>query len=301
MDAAFQAAIYMYTNKLYTPLRYPGGKARFAPFIAETMKASGVHGGQYLEPYAGGAGVALELLFHGHANHVHINDLDPAINAFWICVTRHPEQLLKLLHDTPPTIEEWLRWRDVLRETVPATLVERGFATLFMNRTNRSGILKGGVIGGLDQSGPYKLNARLDKSSLAMRIERIALRADDITVHFEDAHALLSRCHEFLPKNSLIYLDPPYYVKGRGLYRNFYKHEDHLAIAKLLQSRRFRRPWVVSYDNAEEICEMYAMSDGMSYSLHYTAQKRYLGSEVMFFSRELSIVEEMIPKPKLAA
>lgn len=291
----------MYTNKLYTPLRYPGGKARFAPFIAETMKASGVHGGHYLEPYAGGAGVALELLFHGHANHVHINDLDPALNAFWVCITRYPEELLKLLRDTPPTIEEWLRWRDVLRETVPATLVERGFATLFMNRTNRSGILKGGVIGGLDQSGPYKLDARLDKNSLAKRIERIALRADDITVHFEDAHALLSRCHEFLPKNSLIYLDPPYYVKGRGLYRNFYKHEDHLAIAKLLQSRQFKRPWVVSYDNADEICEMYSMSEGMSYSLHYTAQKRYLGSEVMFFSRDLSIAEELIPKPKLAA
>lgn len=265
------------------------------------MKASGVHGGHYLEPYAGGAGVALELLFHGHARHVHINDLDPALNAFWVSVTRHPEDLLKLLRDTPPTIEEWLRWRDVLRETVPATLVERGFATLFMNRTNRSGILKGGVIGGLDQSGPYKLDARLDKNSLATRIQRIALRANDITVHFEDAHALLSRCHEFLPKNSLVYLDPPYYVKGRGLYRNFYKHEDHLAIAKLLQSRRFRRPWVVSYDNADEICEMYSMSDGMSYSLQYTAQKRYLGSEVMFFSRDLSIVEELIPKSKLAA
>ncbi len=291
----------MYSNKLYTPLRYPGGKARFAPFIAETMNASGLHGGHYLEPYAGGAGVALELLFHGHASHIHINDLDPALNAFWVCVTRHPDELLKLLRDTPPTIEEWLRWRDVLRETIPATLVEQGFATLFMNRTNRSGILKGGVIGGLDQSGPYKMDARLDKTTLAARIERVAQRAQDITVHCEDAHALLSRCHEFLPKNALVYLDPPYYVKGRGLYRNFYKHEDHLAIAKLLQSRRFKRPWIVSYDNADEICDMYSMSDGMSYCLHYTAQKRYLGSEVMFFSSDLSIVEELIPKPKLVA
>ena len=136
---------------------------------------------------------------------------------------------------------------------------------------------------------------------MTARIERIAQHAEDITVHCEDAHALLSRCHEFLPKNSLVYLDPPYYVKGRGLYRNFYKHEDHLAIAKLLQSRFFKRPWVVSYDNAEEICEMYSMSEGMSYSLHYTAQKRYLGSEVMFFSRDLSIAEELIPNPKFAA
>lgn len=291
----------MYSNKLYTPLRYPGGKARFAPFIAETMRVNGLHSGHYLEPYAGGAGVALELLFHGHASHVHINDVDPAINAFWVCVTQHTDDLLRLLRDTPPTITEWLRWRDVLRDKTPATLVERGFATLFMNRTNRSGILKGGVIGGLDQSGPYKLNARLDKVALAARIERIALRADNITVYCEDAHALLSRCHEFLPKKSLVYLDPPYYVKGRGLYRNFYTHDDHLAIAKLLQSRHFKRPWVVSYDNADEICDMYSLSTGMSYSLHYSAQKRYLGSEVMFFSRELLIAEKSIPRPNLAA
>lgn len=291
----------MYSNKLYTPLRYPGGKARFAPFIAETMKANGLDGGHYLEPYAGGAGVALELLFHGYASHVHINDLDPALNSFWLCVTQYPDDLLKLLHDTPLTIEQWLRWRDVLRGETPASLVERGFATLFMNRTNRSGILKGGVIGGLKQSGPYKLDARLDKAALSTRITRIAQRAQDITVHCEDARTLLSRCHEFLPKKSLIYLDPPYYVKGRGLYRNFYTHDDHLAIAQLLQAKSFKKHWVVSYDNAEQICEMYSMSNSMSYSLHYTAQKRYLGSEVMFFSRGLKIIEDQIPKPKLAA
>lgn len=291
----------MYSNKLYTPLRYPGGKARFAPFIAETMQANGLDGGHYLEPYAGGAGVALELLFHGHACHVHINDLDPAINAFWVSATRHPEELLRLLHDTPVDMDQWLRWRGVLRGETEATLVERGFATLFMNRTNRSGILKAGVIGGMAQTGEYKLDARLDKPTLSARIERIAVRADDITVYCEDAHALLARCSDFLPTASLIYLDPPYYVKGRGLYRNFYLHEDHLAIAKLLQSQKFARLWVVSYDNAEEICAMYQMSQGLTYSLNYTAQKRYIGSEVMFFSRDLAIDEKSIPQSKAAA
>ena len=291
----------MYSNKLYTPLRYPGGKARFAPFIAETMQANDLDGGHYLEPYAGGAGVALELLFHGHACHVHINDLDPALNAFWVSATRHPEELLRLLYDTPVDMEQWFRWRGVLRGETEATLVERGFATLFMNRTNRSGILKGGVIGGMAQAGEYKLDARLDKVALSARIERIAVRADDITVYCENAHDLLARCNDFLPTASLIYLDPPYYVKGRGLYRNFYLHEDHLAIAKLLQSKKFVRSWVVSYDNAEEICAMYQMSQGLTYSLNYTAQKRYVGSEVMFFSRDLAINEESIPQSKAVA
>lgn len=291
----------MYSNKLYTPLRYPGGKAPFAPFIAKLMEVNGLGGGHYLEPYAGGAGVALELLYHGHATHVHINDLDPAIHAFWETVTKHPESLLKLLHDTPVTMDEWFRWRAVLRGETEATLVEQGFATLFMNRTNRSGILKGGVIGGINQTGNYKLDARLKKDALAARIKKIAEHSMSITVYSEDALSLLKRCGEFLPKKSLIYLDPPYYVKGQGLYRNFYKHDDHLAIAKALQARAFKLPWVVSYDNAEEICAMYEMSQGLTYGLNYTAQKRYVGNEVMFFSKRLNVPEEEIPQSKLAA
>lgn len=291
----------MYSNKLYTPLRYPGGKAKFAPFIAKMMEVNGLVGGHYLEPYAGGAGVALELLYHGHASHVHINDLDPAVHSFWAAVTKEPDELLKLLDDTPVTMDQWFKWRSILRGEVSVGLVERGFATLFMNRTNRSGILKGGVIGGLAQTGNYKLDARFKKDVLAARIRKIAEHASHITVHSEDALALLQRCGKFLPKKSLIYLDPPYYVKGQGLYRNFYKHDDHLEIAKALQSHKFKLPWVVSYDNATEICDMYQLSQCLTYDLNYTAQKRYVGNEVMFFSRKLLVLEDDIPQSKLAA
>lgn len=291
----------MYSNKLYSPLRYPGGKAQFAPFIASLMEKNGLVGGHYLEPYAGGAGVALELLFHGYASHVHINDLDPAVHAFWVSVTRDPDALLHLLHTTPVTMEEWFHWRSILRGETPANEVERGFATLFINRTNRSGILKGGVIGGKEQSGTYKLDARFKKDVLAARIQKIAQYAQHITVHCEDALMLLERCEDLLPDQSLIYLDPPYYVKGRGLYRNYYQHDDHLAIAKTLQSPYFARPWVVSYDNAAEIRDMYQLSRGLSYGLNYTAQKRYVGNEVMFFSQTLRVPDQAIPQSKFVA
>lgn len=254
-----------------------------------------------MEPYAGGAGVALELLFHDHASHVHINDLDPAVYAFWWAVTNETNSLLDLLDNTPISMDQWFKWRAVLRGEVEATPVERGFATLFMNRTNRSGILKGGVIGGLAQDGSYKLDARFKKDVITQRIQKIAKHAERISVHCEDALSLLQNSAQLLPKKSLIYLDPPYYVKGRGLYRNYYAHEDHVAIAKKLQSIRFSRPWVVSYDNAIEIQQMYQLSQGLSYGLNYTAQKRYVGNEVMFFSRNLSIPEEMIPLAKTAA
>lgn len=291
----------MYSNKLYTPLRYPGGKAIFAPFIANLMKENSLCEGHYLEPYAGGAAVALELLFHGVASHIHINDLDPAVFSFWKAVTLRPDRVLRLLHDTPITLDEWYKWRAVLRGEVEVDFVERGFATLFMNRTNRSGILKAGVIGGKSQDGSYKIDARFKKEVIAQRIQRIALHSSRISVYCKDALELLEQSSEFLPKRSLVYLDPPYYVKGQGLYRNYYKHADHVAIAEHLQSPKFNFPWVVSYDNASEIHEMYGVSRSMSYGLNYTAQQRYVGSEVMFFSREMKILETDFPKFKAAA
>lgn len=291
----------MFSNRLYSPLRYPGGKAPFAPFIAKIMERNNVTGGHYLEPYAGGAGVALDLLFHGHASHIHINDADPAVYAFWFSATKHPAELLDLLESTPITMEEWFRWRAILREDRDASIVEKGFATLFMNRTNRSGILKAGVIGGKSQNGNYKLDARFKKDVITSRIREIAKRQNDISVYCEDSLCLLNRCSGFLPKQSLIYLDPPYYAKGKGLYRNYYEHDDHAAIAKVIQQKKFKWPWVVSYDNVEEICAMYRMSQSLSYGLNYTAQRRYVGNEVMFFSQNLTVPDETIPQTKMVS
>lgn len=278
----------MYSSKLYTPLRYPGGKGRFAPLIAEIMRSNGLHGGHYLEPYAGGAGVALILLFDGVAEQVHVNDADPAVAAFWRAATRYSSKLISLVANAKVDMESWFHWRAVMLGKVPASEVERGFATLFMNRTNRSGILKGGVIGGKSQSGTYKLDARFMRDQICLRLERIGQHAGSIHVYEEDARVLLGRCHTFLPMKSLVYLDPPYYVKGEGLYRNFYQHEDHERVAQLLSSKKFRRPWIVSYDNVAEIRAMYAYARSFTYGLKYTAQFRYEGSEVMFFGSRLT-------------
>lgn len=285
----------MYSNKLYTPLRYPGGKGRFAPYIAEIMRANDLDGGHYLEPYAGGAGVALVLLFDGIASDVHINDADPAISDFWLSATLHTKQLIRMVESEPVNIEAWHHWRSILSGQTQADLVERGFATLFMNRTNRSGILKAGVIGGKAQSGTYKLDARYMRDVLVNRLNKIGEHASSIHVYQEDALSLLHRCGDFLPERSLIYLDPPYYIKGQGLYRNFYSHDDHAAIAQALQLKSFPRRWVVSYDDAPEIRAMYRRAHGMGYGLRYTARRRYIGSEVMFFSAKLKKVPADLP------
>jgi len=282
----------MYSNKLFTPLRYPGGKARFAPLIADVINSNKLAGGHYLEPYAGGAGVALVLLMDGVVSHIHINDADSAVAVFWRAAVQDTAGLIRLVASEPVTMEAWQHWRAMMLGETEGTQLERGFATLFMNRTNRSGILKGGVIGGKAQSGIYKVDARFMRDELCLRLERIGRFAGAISVYEEDAHNLLQRCHQFLPGKSLIYLDPPYYVKGAGLYRNFYKHDDHVQIARLLGSGRFRRPWIVSYDNVEEIRTMYRYAHSFTYGLRYTAQTRYTGSEVMFFSERLTPPDE---------
>lgn len=279
----------MYSKKLYSPLRYPGGKARFAPFIADVIARNAIKGGEYLEPYAGGAGVALELLLENHVEAIHINDGDPAISAFWMAATRHTDELVELVRKTPISMDEWFRWRAVLTGQTTATPVERGFATLFLNRTNRSGILMAGVIGGKAQAGRYRLDARFKRDELVARLQRVGRHASRIHVYSEDGIAVLRRCHQFLPLRSLVYLDPPYYSKGQDLYRNIYVHDDHARVARLLQSDRFRRPWIVSYDSVPAIRKLYRAVHRFDYDLQYTAQSRYRGLEAMFFSPRLEV------------
>lgn len=283
---------FMSTKRLYTPLRYPGGKSKFSPFIASVIESNSLTGGHYLEPFAGGAGVAFNLLFEQYVNHIHINDVDPAIYLFWLAVVNDTDNLLRLIQDTPINIEQWFYWRDVMNGKIEVSTAEIGFATLFMNRTNRSGILKAGVIGGKNQDGKYKLDARFNKDSIVKRIEKIALHRSQITIHSLDALELLKQCDTFLPSKSLIYLDPPYYVKGQGLYRNFYNHEDHQAIANKLQSKCFNQNWIVSYDFVPEICLMYEKCKNKNYELNYTTQKKYKGQEIMFFSDSISIPDD---------
>lgn len=272
-----------------SPLRYPGGKAKLAGFIAQLLERNDLVGGTYAEPYAGGASVALALVLSGRVSKVHINDIDPAIYAFWYSVLHTPEELCRLIRDRRVSVAEWKRQREIQRASDDADLLTLGFSTFFLNRTNRSGIISsGGLIGGLAQRGAWKLNARYNKTELIGRIKRIALVANKVTLHGKDAAAFLRGVLPCLPKQSFIYLDPPYYVKGtRRLYANFYGHDDHVAIAKLI--RRARRPWLVSYDDQPEIREMYRGFRSSRYHLSYTVRDRYNGREVLFFSDGLEL------------
>lgn len=270
-----------------TPLRYPGGKGKLTPYIKLVFEANDLLDGHYVEPYAGGAGIALNLLLDGYASCIHLNDLNPAVHAFWSAVLNQTDELCDLISQVEVSMREWHRQKEIFSSAAGHTVLEIGFATFFLNRTNRSGIILGGVIGGKSQDGPWKLDARFNKQDLIKRIRAIALYRDRIRLYNLDAAALIQTVLPQLPARTLVYLDPPYYVKGQGLYQNHYAHADHVAIAGLV--REVELPWIVSYDHAPEIMRMYEGCPELIYGINYSAQNRYQGAEAMFFSERLLI------------
>lgn len=281
-----------------TPLRYPGGKGRLSQFVADIIQDNGLIGGHYVEPYAGGSAVALSLLMLEYASHVHINDLNRSVHAFWAAVLGDTDRLCARIKSKRISMAEWNRQR-AIQADLDADPLDLAYSTFFLNRTNRSGIILGGVIGGKNQDGPWKLNARFNKLDLIQRIERIASFRHSISLYQLDASELLKKVLPTLPKRSLVYLDPPYYVKGKGLYENHYDHSDHAGIAKLVGSIKQR--WIVSYDNVPEIRDLYASHSQRTFGLRYSAQSRYEGSEVMFFSEDLNVPSEIVPSRARAA
>ena len=271
----------------FSPLRYPGGKGKLARFVAEVIRANGLQDGMYVEPYAGGAAVAFELLLTGVVRRIAINDLNLPIFAFWQAVLDDTDALIRLIRDTDVTMEtrDWAK--RVFTES-RRTSLELAFATFFLNRTNRSGILNGGAIGGIKQEGIWKLDARYNKDALVERIRKIARMRRRISLTNMDAVDFLNQAPPNWPGKTLVYLDPPYYQKGRDLYYNFYRHDDHANVAFATHNLRNIR-WLVSYDDVEAIHGLYEGTSCLRYTIGYSARERSRGAEAMFFSPGLKV------------
>jgi len=277
---------------LNTPLRYPGGKQKIAPFIAEILQYNNISDINYVEPYAGGAGVAVSLLLNNKVKKIHLNDKSIPIYSFWKTLIKNTEWLCKKILLSSLTIEEWKRQREIFKNTDKHSIEEIGYATFYLNRCNRSGILNGGVIGGLDQNGNWKMDARFQKKTLINRIEAIANVGDSIKVTKYDAEKLLANLAES-SKKYFIYCDPPYINKGDKLYLNHYTKEDHKRISKLIKSIK-NNHWVVSYDCNDYISDLYKKRKKFIYNLRYNASRVYYGQELFIFSNSLKIPKESV-------
>ncbi len=271
----------------FTPLRYPGGKGKLAAYLKEIIAANKLFDGDYVEPYAGGAAIGLELLLQEYVATIHINDLSQPIYSFWKAVLNDTEEICRLIKDTELSVELWDRQKLIFANPNDHSYVQLGFATFFLNRTNRSGILNGGVIGGRAQIGPWKIDARYNADELVFRIELIANLKRRIKLTRSDALALLRHGLPRWPEKTLIYLDPPYYERGRDLYYDFYREGDHAELANFIRAEMNSRSWIVSYDNVSEIKDLYAGFRRVVYNVGYSARGSRQGAEVMFFSPQM--------------
>lgn len=278
----------------HSPLRYPGGKAALAPFLKELIRENVLGKVGYAEPYCGGAGAALELLFDGVVGTIYLNDIDPAIFSFWRTIVLDADKFCSMIADTPITIDEWHRQREYFLRYRTRIGPKLAFATFYLNRTNRSGILAAGPIGGRAQSGKWLLGARFNKEELIRKVKRIARYAGRIQVSQLDAIEFLKDVINPLRGETLVYLDPPYYVQGQNLYTNHYGPGDHEAIAKFVQ-RKLNKPWVVSYDNHPKIEQLYGTCERVDYGIRYSAQARYFGRELIVISDKLQMTEVTDP------
>ena len=217
-----------------SPLRYPGSKNKTYNYIKYLVALNNCD--TYIEPFVGGGSVAIKLLLNKDVKSIMINDYDKAIYALWYSVLNHTDELIELIKNTEITIEEWHKQKEINKnKEYNNNLLEIGFSTLFLNRTNRSGILKAGVIGGLNQTGNYRLDCRFNKSSIITKIQNMAQYKKNIKLYNKDAEDFIKQ-NITKTKNSLIFLDPPYYNKGPELYVNFYRKDNHISLANTIKN-----------------------------------------------------------------
>ncbi|MBY0427869.1 MAG: DNA adenine methylase [Alphaproteobacteria bacterium] len=275
-----------------SPLRYPGGKVCLLELMSRVLRLNNLKQGHYAEPYAGGCGLALALLFGGHVSDIHINDVDRSIWAFWSAILNDSEELISRMESTPVTLSQWRKQRAVQLNSSKAEKMDLAFSTLFLNRTNRSGIIKNaGVIGGLAQNGQYKIDCRFNKEELTRRIRRINKYRDRIHLHRRDALKFIDHVQSELPKETFLCIDPPYFSKGSSLYTSFYEEKDHEKVADRIL--KLKNPWVLTYDFCEDIQRLYKARRQFSYALNYSVQEKRVGTELLIASKGLKIPDEL--------
>lgn len=276
-----------------TPLRYPGGKAKLAPFVRRLFELNELCDAQYIETYAGGAGVAIDLLLSEYARSVHLNDISYGVYCFWHAVIHCTEYICRRIREVKVTPATWRRQRNILSDTSNRSPEEVGFAFLFLNRTNRSGILSGGMIGGLEQTGQWQIDARFYRTVLTQRIVSIAEYGHRIFIYCMDAEAFIANVANRITGKCCVYYDPPYYVAGQRLYVNNYQPADHQRIAHAIQAQT-PHPWFLTYDAHEDIRLLYQYRRQRLFDLRYTAAVSHHGTEVMVFSDCLRIPNHII-------
>ena len=266
-----------------SPLRYPGGKFKIAPLVKKIISKAQIEHCVYIEPFAGGAGIALSLLLSNYVDEIVINDYDRAISSFWKAILNETNRFVDSIANVPLNIEEWSRQREIYFNSTRYSF-EYGFSTFYLNRTNHSGILSSGPIGGRLQDNPdWTLDVRFNRQNLISRINNIAEKKAQIHCYNKDVLSFIDSYLPYYAQNGFIYFDPPYYNKGKKLYKNFFEPQDHRNIAQHIFGN-VTSHWIVSYDDVPEIENIYENYTSRKFSLSYSLANNGRGTEIMIFS-----------------
>lgn len=273
----------------YSPLRYPGGKRKLAPLIRKMIEKTEKK--IYIEPFAGGASVALELIETGTAEIIVLNDSDIRIYAFWKAILNETNRFIKTIETVPLTIDEWEKQREICMNPNEYSLFDIGFSTFYMNRTNRSGILKGGVIGGNNQNGSYTMDVRFNKKHLIERIRRIAEKKDRIYLYNSDVRDFIDDIFPKYADQAFCYYDPAYVKAGSSVYMESLKPSDHIKIAQKITNLKDDN-WIITYDNEQIIKDIYKDHPIREFDLNYSISSSRVGREIMIFGNEMLIPDQ---------
>lgn len=267
-----------------SPLRYPGGKNKLSSFVSIIIEKTNIENPIYVEPFAGGAGVALSLLMNGSVKEIVINDYDKAIYSIWRAIFDETERFIEFIETVPLTVEEWRRQKQVYINSGNRYSLELGMAAFYLNRTNRSGIISAGPIGGYEQQGNYLIDARFNRQRLIKKIRLLSKYKAQIHIYNKDVRSFINNYLNKYIDNAFVYFDPPYFNKGKELYKNYFSYKDHQEIAQLVS--RLQCPWMVTYDNVEEIIDLYSEYKCRYFDLNYSVANKGKKSEIMFLSND---------------
>lgn len=275
----------------YSPLRYPGGKTQMADFVSNLLNINNLNDMSYAEPFAGGCGAGLKLLFKSNVKEIIINDLDVAIYSVWYAILYDTDRFIKDILKTQITIDEWREQKQIyesLRDSKNYNY-NLAFATFYLNRTNVSGIISGGPIGGVSQNGKYLIDCRFNKSDLIKKILKIESNKSKIKLYNLEANTFINDVIlNYSPDKVFIFFDPPYYNQGKNLYKNYYKYEEHNRLKNQIDTLN-EYHWVLTYDNCIEISEMYDEYKQYLYTLNYSANINRKESELFIPSKKVSV------------
>jgi DNA adenine methylase len=270
-----------------SPLRYPGGKTKLYPLVHPIVDRN-IPQGVYIEPFAGGGGLALELLFKNHISNVILNDIDYSIFCFWKACLTQTDEFCELIDSCKINIDNWNKQKQIYTGYSGRTILEIGFATFFLNRCNVSGVIRGGPIGGKEQKGVYSLDARFNKKKLIEKIKQIGDFKDSIQIYNENASTFLKyEIKKYPIRHTMLNIDPPYVKKGKMLYENSFEEEDHIELSNVIKSLKHK--WIVTYDLCTLVQELYEGYPSRQISLNYSAGQTKKGNELIIFSPNTSL------------